>query len=140
MSSEIYDDSDFYELLLRSFVDQRRTNSDVFNAAQAAQAAAALKASQSAVKMRRNQDGQFVKVDTKASKGRKLRYTVHEKLQDFMAPVAEKRLGWWEERQVRELFGSLLGQRMLSEGEGLGGGNYGNEALLDQEDGLRVFG
>jgi protein AATF/BFR2 len=48
-------------------------------------------------------------VDTKASKGRKLKYAVHEKLQNFMAP--EER-GKWGERQTDELFGSLFGQRL----------------------------
>ena len=48
-------------------------------------------------------------VDTKASKGRKMRYTVHEKLQNFMAP--EDR-GVWGERQRAELFSGLLGRRV----------------------------
>ena len=48
-------------------------------------------------------------VDTKASKGRKMRYTVHEKLQNFMAP--EDR-GTWGERQRDELFGGLFGRRV----------------------------
>ena len=48
-------------------------------------------------------------VDTKASKGRKMRYNVHEKLQNFMAP--EDRTTWGE-RQADELFGSLFGQTM----------------------------
>jgi protein AATF/BFR2 len=48
-------------------------------------------------------------VDTKASKGRRLRYTVQEKLQNFMAP--EDR-GEWGDRQRDELFSSLFGQRL----------------------------
>ena len=85
----------------------------------------------------------MVKVDVKASKGRRLRYTIHEKIQDFMAPVAEKKLGWWEERQIRELFGSLLGQKKVAEqeidlGRSVGLGADGD--LLNEEDGLRVFG
>ena len=48
-------------------------------------------------------------VDTKASKGRKMRYTVHEKLQNFMAP---EDLGSWGERQRAELFGSLFGRKV----------------------------
>lgn len=66
-------------------------------------------------------------VDTKASKGRKLRYAfylatqpdradtdsraaryeVHEKLQNFMVPVPTS--GWHEE-QIDELFANLLGR------------------------------
>lgn len=47
-------------------------------------------------------------VDTKASKGRKLRYEVHEKLQNFMVPVPLRR-GWHDE-QIDELFASLMGK------------------------------
>jgi protein AATF/BFR2 len=50
------------------------------------------------------------KVDTRASKGRKIRYTVHEKLQNFAAP--EDRSTWTEAAR-REFFGSLLGQQGL---------------------------
>lgn len=74
------------------------------------------------------------RVDTKASKGRKLRYTVHEKLQNFMAP--EDR-GTWGERQVDELFGGLLGRRVglgKGEREGEDGGDGDGE-----EEGLRLF-
>jgi protein AATF/BFR2 len=60
-------------------------------------------------------------VDTRASKGRKLRYTIHEKLQNFMAP--EDR-GAWGERQADELFGSLFGRRM----------GLGEEMEKDDED------
>ncbi|KAF8271594.1 apoptosis-antagonizing transcription factor [Lactarius quietus] len=48
-------------------------------------------------------------VDTKASKGRKLRYEVHEKMQNFMVPVPLA-AGGWHEAQIDELFGSLLGK------------------------------
>lgn len=46
------------------------------------------------------------KVDTKASKGRKLRYTVHEKLQNFMVPIPR---ATWHDEQIDEFFVSLLG-------------------------------
>ena len=87
-------------------------------------------------------------VDTKASKGRKMRYTVHEKLQNFMA--AEDR-GGWGERQRGELFASLLGRRVvLGEGEGddaeEGRGDKEMDGDVDgngdgkEEGGLRLFG
>ena len=47
-------------------------------------------------------------VDTRATKGRKLRYQVHEKLQNFMVPVRTSR-GVWHDEQIDELFASLLG-------------------------------
>lgn len=45
-------------------------------------------------------------IDTRASKGRKLRYEVHEKLQNFMAPTLVVKGGWHEE-QIDDLFFSL---------------------------------
>ena len=45
-------------------------------------------------------------VDTRASKGRKIRYHIHEKIQNFMAPEPR---GNWHEGMSEELFGSLLG-------------------------------
>ena len=49
------------------------------------------------------------KVDTKASKGRKVRYDIHSKLVNFMAPVYEA--GSWKDEQRNELFGSLFGRK-----------------------------
>jgi protein AATF/BFR2 len=108
-SEKIYDDADFYGLLLKELLEQRSAdintsislplfdtengnNSGVMTSYRLAKEAKTKKV-----------------VDTRASKGRKLRYTVHEKLQNFMAP--EDR-GTWGERQADELFGSLLGKRM----------------------------
>ena len=49
-------------------------------------------------------------VDVKASKGRKLKYSVHEKLQNYMPPEAIPH--GWGDRQTDELCGSLFGQRL----------------------------
>ena len=85
-------------------------------------------------------------VDTKASKGRKMRYTVHEKLQNFMA--AEDR-GGWGGRQRGELFASLLGRRVALGEDEDGGVGSGEEEMDvdvdvdgggDEEGGLRLFG
>ena len=95
---EIYDDADFYQTLLHELVNQRMADSTSAGATSTAIAALPTREA----KMHRKG------VDTKASKGRKIRYTVHEKLQNFMA--AEDR-GSWGLRQREELFSSLLGQR-----------------------------
>jgi protein AATF/BFR2 len=118
----IYDDADFYTTLLANLISQRSTDATVnlsnlsIQPWQAAREAKTKKV-----------------VDTKASKGRKLRYTVHEKLVSFMAP--EDR-GLWGERQVDELFGSLFGRKIgLAEYEDV------DEAGEDKEvEGLRLFG
>ena len=112
---KIYDDADFYGLLLKELLEQKSADSV---------ATANIDLSTSLrveAKTKKN-------IDTKASKGRKLRYTVHEKLQNFMAP--EDR-GRWSERQADELFGSLFGARM-----GLGEGVEGDEGEgADEEEG-----
>jgi protein AATF/BFR2 len=120
----IYDDANFYQLVLKEFVDQKRMDAlatpglgdDSANLVQ-------FKATKE-VKSRKN-------VDTKASKGRKLRYTVHEKLQNFMAP--EDR-GSWEQDAVDRFFGTLLGQKMtLREDE------VEDDPEQNEEEGLVLF-
>jgi protein AATF/BFR2 len=118
----IYDDADFYSTLLQSLISQRSSETTTSMAnlnLQPWQAAREAKTKKV--------------VDTKASKGRKLRYTVHEKLQNFMAP--EDR-GAWGERQADELFGSLFGRRV-----GLGEEMDVDEVEeVDAEaEGLRLF-
>lgn len=118
-STKIYDDSDFYTLLLRDLVDRRMgDNNNNNNPAptlllpphHSVAAATDLKPPK---RHRPN-------VDTKASKGRKMRYTVHEKLRDFM--VRDDR-STWGEKQVTELFGGLLGVRTA-----------GGDILMEDED------
>ena len=78
-------------------------------------------------------------VGPQASKGRKMRYNVHEKLQNFAARETEPGVGWWGERRVDELFGSLLGKRIrggLEERTGSGSDGEGEDL---GESGLRLF-
>lgn len=128
----VYDDADFYAGLLRELVEQRmadgasvHTRSAVTNGNGTAPLLPGMK--DRALRVKKN-------VDTKASKGRKMRYTVHEKLQNFMAP--EDR-GAWGERQRGELFGGLLGRKVeMGEGsededmDGVGEGRREEEALM----------
>ncbi|KAK6333323.1 rRNA-processing protein bfr2 [Orbilia javanica] len=102
--ASIYDDTDFYKRLLLVLLEQRgnsATNGGVIQLAPADLQELKVK------KKRAN-------VDTKASKGRKLRYHVHEKLQNFMMP--DDSLSW-HTQQIDEFFSSLMGQkrRMLDE-------------------------
>jgi len=99
-SLPIYDDADFYSLLLQNLISQRSDDAT----------------SISALNMNVMEPWQAVReakvkkvVDTRASKGRKLRYTVHEKLQNFMAPEDRST---WGSRQCDELFGSLFGRKV----------------------------
>jgi protein AATF/BFR2 len=110
----IYDDADFYGLLLKELLEQRSSDLNMNGTAEFVVQAPWQVARENKTKK---------VVDTKASKGRRLRYTVQEKLQNFMAP--EER-GQWGDRQREELFSSLFGQR-------LGLGEH-DEVESEQED------
>lgn len=97
----IYDDADFYGLLLKELLEAKAANNDYTAAANLD--LGSLGSMRREAKTKRN-------VDVKASKGRKLKYSVHEKLQNFMAPESVPHS--WGERQTDELFGSLFGQRL----------------------------
>lgn len=75
-------------------------------------------------------------VDTKASKGRKMRYTVHEKLRDFM--VRDDRTTWGE-KQVTELFGGLLGVRTAGEDMLMQEDEDDDDEVKREEEGLMLF-
>ncbi|KAI9732797.1 MAG: rRNA-processing protein bfr2 [Cirrosporium novae-zelandiae] len=109
---DIYDDGDFYQLLLRDLVDQKMQDSSLGNGSNPLS-----NANVSNLHVPSMRETKVKKhVDTRASKGRKMRYNVHEKLQSFMVP--EDR-GIWTERAAQELFGSLLGKSgTLQEEEG----------------------
>ena len=124
--ANIYDDADFYGLLLKELLEQR--SADLSNSGTAEFVV------QAPWQVAREAKTKKV-VDTKASKGRRLRYTVHEKLQNFMAP--EER-GLWNERQRDDLFSSLFGQR-LGLGEQDEVESEEEEAVDAEEQGLMLF-
>ncbi|KAG0345373.1 hypothetical protein BG004_003764 [Podila humilis] len=122
---EIFDDGDFYQQLLRELIESRMVDNDDPTAM--GMRWAALRQTKQTKKQ----------VDTKGSKGRRLRYHVHEKLQSFMAPIPS---GTWHEEMVEELYSSLLGRR---------GGSLDDDEEEEQDqdqeevvpdDGLRIFG
>ncbi|TGZ84062.1 TRAUB-domain-containing protein [Ascodesmis nigricans] len=125
---ETYDDSDFYGQLLRALVDSRLTDST----SGGTDVGGEIRWAVTQQRERKKRKG----VDTKASKGRKLKYTVHEKLAGFMAPV--EGANRWREEQRDELFGSLLGVR-----RGLDEDEDADEDMSDgdevEEGGVRLF-
>ena len=144
----IYDDADFYTVLLRELVEQRMADGSSAHASLPTQNGHGIGTENGngtlpllpgmkdrALRVKKN-------VDTKASKGRKMRYTVHEKLQNFMAP--EDR-GVWGERQRAELFSGLLGRRvemgeeMDVDGEGEDGDGDGDVEARREEEALMLF-
>ncbi|CRK12830.1 hypothetical protein BN1708_010630 [Verticillium longisporum] len=124
--ASVYDDADFYQLLLKELVEQRTSDE---TAAQASGGALAT-VRWAAMKEARTKKH----VDRRASKGRKMQFNIHEKLQNFMAPEDRRA---WEQEAIDRLFGTLFGQRMvLAEAEGE------DEEMEDgnaEEEGLRLF-
>ena len=137
----IYDDADWYALLLQDLVDTKMSASASANAqphSSLSSKNAVVDTATALAGLRRETKTHRRGVDTKASKGRKMRYTVHEKLQNFMAP---QDLGTWGERQMDELFGGLLGRRVKGGlEEGVGGGSESEDLDVDGEtEGLKLF-
>lgn len=93
---EIFDDTDFYHQLLRELIECK--SSDISDPVQLSRQWIALQQMRS--KMKR-------KVDTKATKGRRIKYVVHNPLVNFMAP--EMNVAWTEESK-NELYSSLFGK------------------------------
>jgi protein AATF/BFR2 len=111
----IYNDGDYYQQLLKEFIDTRmqETNDPMILAMRYA-------------KMKQMQKKKSKDIDTKASKGRKIRYQVQEKIQNFMAPEPR---GTWHEEMCEELFVSLLGQTQ----------DVKLEETITLDDGFRVM-
>lgn len=123
----IYDDADFYQLLLKELVDQRSSDAGAGANGANGDVPTVRWTAVSEAKTRKL-------VDRRASKGRKLRFTVHEKLQNFMAPEDRRS---WEEEAIDRLFGTLFGQRMGLKEDAEDEGE-GDEAVA-QEEGLKLF-
>ncbi|BCR92852.1 AATF family protein [Aspergillus chevalieri] len=134
----IYDDSIFYQTLLRELVEQRISSDSITNGLDTLHIQLPSKLSLHPVTGMRNDKNRRANVDTRASKGRKMRFDVHEKLQNFMAP--EDR-GTWTTRARDEFFASLLGRTasgMLGEGDE--DDVSAEESDEDREEGgLRLF-
>ena len=125
----VFDDSGLYQSLLTTLIAQR-TDSMSLSATSILPSAGSL-----LPKVQKQHRITSVK-DKRASKGRRLRYDVHEKLRDFMA-VETSGVGWWEEGRARELFAGLMGGS-----EGLAEGEQGEDDMREDEDGagaLRLF-
>ncbi|KAJ2217037.1 rRNA-processing protein bfr2 [Coemansia sp. RSA 487] len=97
--TEIFDDTDFYQQLLRELIESRMVDSNDPTGSLGVRWAAVKQQARSKKRV----------IDRGASKDRKIRYQVMEKLQNFMPPVPA---GTWHEDMVNELFSTLLGQKV----------------------------
>jgi protein AATF/BFR2 len=132
----LYDDSTFYQSLLRDLVEQRMAGTDGMKSGFDNLHQLPTRLPIHPVTGMRN-DKVKRDIDTRASKGRKMKYTVHEKLQNFMAP--EDR-GSWSTRARDELFASLLGRSASGLlGEGDDSESEAEDAVDREEGGLRLF-
>ncbi|KAK9297242.1 hypothetical protein QLX08_008975 [Tetragonisca angustula] len=102
--SEIYDDDDFYHQLLRDLIEYK--SSDITDPIQLSKQWIQLQ------NMRRKMKR---KIDTRATKGRRIRYNVHNKLLNFMAPITVN--DRWTDHAKDELYSSLFGKIKSSNGE-----------------------
>ncbi|KAI0395275.1 TRAUB-domain-containing protein [Xylariaceae sp. FL0594] len=122
--SSIYDDADFYQLLLKELVDQRSGD----GSGAGLQAATIRYAAVKEAKAKRH-------VDTRASKGRKMRFTPVAKLQNFMAPEDRRS---WEQGAIDRFFGTLFGQKLVLTEEASSDEEM-DDSMPTADDGLRLF-
>ncbi|XP_030041492.1 protein AATF [Microcaecilia unicolor] len=105
LDEEIFDDSDFYHQLLRELIERKTSAVDPNDQVAMGRQWLAIQKLRSKLKK---------KVDTKASKGRKVRYHVHSKLVSFMAPIDHSTMN----NDARsELYQSLFGRTKHHEAE-----------------------
>lgn len=93
-NTEIFDDDDFYHQLLTELIKNR--SADLTDPIQLSRQWIQLQNWRT--KMKKN-------VNTKATKGRRIRYAVHSKLVNFMAPIDDR---VWTEEAKTDLFKSLF--------------------------------
>ncbi|XP_058020147.1 protein AATF [Ahaetulla prasina] len=105
LDEEIFDDDDFYHQLLRELIERKTTSLDPNDQVAMGRQWLAIQKLRSKIRK---------KVDTKASKGRKIRYHVHSKLVSFMAPIDHCTMN---DDARTELYRSLFGKQVhLEEG------------------------
>lgn len=132
--SEVFDDSDFYSALLKELIE-RRSGVGISNGDGAGATAAMMLSGLNGGKKKK------ANVDTRASKGRKLRYEVNEKIVNFMPPIPDK-IKWGQEqieRLFRQLASSSIGVVREADGQDE---EVEEEREAEEADlaGLRVFG
>lgn len=98
---EIFDDSEFYHQLLRELIEYKTNTGDNQT-----------EITKKFIELQRVRSKMKKKVDQRASKGRKIRYVVHNKLISFMPPELNSA---WTEDAKSELYSSLFGRTIVVE-------------------------
>lgn len=97
LDEDVFDDDDFYHQLLRELIDRKTSAADPNDQVAMGRQWLAIQKLRSKIKK---------KVDTKASKGRKVRFHIHSKLVNFMAPIDHSSMS---DEARSELYRSLFG-------------------------------
>lgn len=124
--TQIYDDEDFYRILLNDLVDKKISSNNPTSGV-----TLSLRQTQKAQKNNKN-------VDTRASKGRKLKFNIQDPISHFKTPLSLK----WDDYQIDEFFASLLGQKInMNEMEEthLDDENNENESELITDSSVKLF-
>lgn len=139
VSADTFDDSDFYASLLRSLIESSSTGGSSIGGQLA---------SNTPLQFHARTNTKIKGIDTRASKGRKLRYEVIEKIANFMPKIANREK--WSEEMRGRLIDVLPGGAMG--GKRRGGGPEVEDEDEDEEEetiqqaplqdlgGLRLFG
>lgn len=98
LDEDIFDDDDFYHQLLRELIERKTNAADPNNQVAMGRQWLAIQKLRSKIRK---------KVDTKASKGRKVRFHIHSKLVNFMAPADHSSMS---DEARSELYRGLFGQ------------------------------
>ncbi|KAL7838579.1 hypothetical protein AOLI_G00269830 [Acnodon oligacanthus] len=101
LDEEIFDDDDFYHQLLRELIERKTSAADPNDQVAMGRQWLAIQKLRSKIKK---------KVDTKASKGRKIRFHIHSKLVNFMAPIDHSTMS---DEARSELYRSLFGSQTV---------------------------
>ncbi|XP_027146102.1 protein AATF [Larimichthys crocea] len=98
LDEDVFDDDDFYHQLLRELIERKTSAADPNDQVAMGKQWLAIQKLRSKIKK---------KVDTKASKGRKVRFHIHSKLVNFMAPVDHSTMS---DEARSELYRGLFGR------------------------------
>uniref|UniRef100_UPI0037E7B91B protein AATF n=1 Tax=Semicossyphus pulcher TaxID=241346 RepID=UPI0037E7B91B len=98
LDEDIFDDDDFYHQLLRELIERKTSAADPNDQVAMGRQWLAIQKLRSKIKK---------KVDTKASKGRKVRFHIHSKMVNFMAPIDHSSMS---DEARSELYRGLFGQ------------------------------
>ncbi|KAL3237830.1 rRNA-processing protein BFR2 [Nakaseomyces bracarensis] len=126
----IFDDGDFYRVLLNDLIDKKTSSANL--GVGGASNGSAVVISKSNFKLKKN-------VDTKASKGRKLNFSVQEPIANYEAAISS---GYkWSDEQIDEFFAGLLGQRInFNENSEEEEGDVDEATEAIKKDDIQIFG